>query len=70
MKIKKTVALCMSFFAGVAASQASLADEVWNSSYGKVVYEADIGKIALSPCVRIVVAYKHIKRQQNVHPRI
>jgi hypothetical protein len=28
-------------------SQTSLADEVWNSTYGKVVYEADIGSTAL-----------------------
>ena len=47
MKIKKTVALCMCFFAALAVSQTSVADEVWDSSYGKVVYEADIGKIAL-----------------------
>jgi hypothetical protein len=37
----------LSFLFALMISQPLLADEVWNSTYGKVIYESDIGKTAL-----------------------
>lgn len=47
MKIKRIFHLCLAFFTAITISQTLLADEVWNSTYGKVIYEDEIGKTAL-----------------------
>lgn len=43
----KTNYLYFSFFLALITSQSVLADEVWNTNYGKVVYEKEIGTTAL-----------------------
>ena len=43
----KTIFFYLSFLLVLLVSQSSIADEVWNSSYGKVIYEKELGTTAV-----------------------
>lgn len=66
MKLQQLVEVSAVFVLAAALSPLAQADEVWNSGYGKVVYQSDRGKTAVWTYPQGTIFIEGIARSKTV----